>query len=498
MLSARLSAISFSRAPALLLLVTIGLGLAWAPTMAAVLVIPAAIVLMLVFAKVEYGLYLLAFAVPFGFYRDVTIATSAVTPTDGLIGLLLLSWLFKVVATRQVRLARTPVLLALAIFLLSALPSAMAAESLSLFGKEMVKWLEFAVAYVVAVDLLATRPRVLTLLLVLFLAGSLEALYGWYQFLLHVGPPGFEVAGRFIRAFGTFGQPNPFAAYVALVLTVAAGVLLGLRRPREMRDYLLAGAAAATFLICLAALFMSMSRGAWLGFAAAALVMIVTAYRRALLLFVPIVLVIGLMTASGAWDVLPGAIVQRTTAAMSYFRIFDARTTVVNSDNYPIVERMAYWQSAWEMFSVNPFFGTGFGNFPEVYPEYALPNWQGATAPHAHNYYLNILAETGGVGFIGYVVFIVTLGGVAAGAIRRASHKRASPSEWHVGPITGFGLALGVGGLLIVLLVHNVFDNLYVHSMTAQVGLMLGLLPALDVIEKRREFAGVGETWKLN
>lgn len=49
---------------------------------------------------------------------------------------------------------------------------------------------------------------------------------GFYQFFLRQGPEGFIVYGRFLRAFGTFGQPNPYGAFLALIIPIAFAILL--------------------------------------------------------------------------------------------------------------------------------------------------------------------------------------------------------------------------------------------------------------------------------
>src|SRR5581483_7783678 len=60
------------------------------------------------------------------------------------------------------------------------------------------------------------------------IAGVLEALVGWAEFFLRLGPEGF-ILGPFIRAFGTFGQPNPFAGYLGMTFLLGFALLLAAR-----------------------------------------------------------------------------------------------------------------------------------------------------------------------------------------------------------------------------------------------------------------------------
>ena len=59
------------------------------------------------------------------------------------------------------------------------------------------------------------------------------------------------------------------------------------------------------------------------------------------------------------------------------------------------MERMAHWQSAWYMFLDHPWNGLGLGNYPAAYPAYQLLSNFKDPLGHAHNLYLNILAESG-------------------------------------------------------------------------------------------------------
>jgi O-antigen ligase len=122
---------------------------------------------------------------------------------------------------------------------------------------------------------------------------------------------------------------------------------------------------------------------------------------------------------------------------------------------------MAHWQAALAMWTEHPWLGVGIGNYEPVYPRYALPLWP-LPLGHAHNYYLNIAAETGIVGLSAYLfLWLVALVG-AWRATRRAW-------GWY------WGVAVGVLGVLVHLSVHNLFDNLFVHSMYLQLAILLGM-----------------------
>jgi O-antigen ligase len=213
----------------------------------------------------------------------------------------------------------------------------------------------------------------------------------------------------------------------------------------------------------LAAMIMSWSRGAWLGLAAAVAVMVLAVVARsgraAVLGVVFVVLIVYLLVAGGL-ALIPPSIVQRFADFMPYIGVGDVRGIEVTDANFAVLERMAHWQSAMDMWTDNPWLGVGIGNYEPAYARYALPLWPHALG-HAHNYYLNIAAEAGILGLLAYVFL---WGAALLGAWRAA--RQASGWYW--------GVALGVLGMLVHLSVHNFFDNLYVHSMYLLVAILLG------------------------
>jgi O-antigen ligase len=314
-------------------------------------------------------------------------------------------------------------------------------------------------------------PRVLA---VMFLAGASQAAIGIYQFLFRAGPEGFLLFGRFIRAYGTFEQPNPFAGYLALIIPLALGVVSSVVSRQSTVNsqqsncslftvhYSLFTVAALTLAAMFAAIAMSWSRGAWIGVAAGALVTIVVQSRRALILVNVAALALIVIAFLGSLNLSPPVIAERFSGIGDYFGVFDVRGVKVDDANFAVVERMAHWQAAAEMFATHPWLGVGFGNYEPVYPAYALPRWNDPLG-HAHNYYLNIAAETGAIGLLAYLFFWSAVTWHAWRAIRQSSGMQR-------------GIAAGLLGMIIALALHNGFDNLFVHGMAAQVGIGLGMI----------------------
>jgi O-antigen ligase len=218
--------------------------------------------------------------------------------------------------------------------------------------------------------------------------------------------------------------------------------------------------------LLLAGIGMSWSRGAWLGLGGALAVVVFAWPRnvlRGLLIFGAI---FGLITLMWITGLLPQSIVERlSTSTQEFFAFEDVRGVDITPENYAVAERLAHWQAALNMATAKPWFGVGIGNYEAAYPEYRLINWPIALG-HAHNYYLNILAEAGIIGLLVYGKVWVTI-------ITLSWRIRRHPDM--LTRLIGIGL---VGGW-VYLLIHSLFDNLYVNNLFLHMGLMLGILAVL-------------------
>jgi O-antigen ligase len=150
------------------------------------------------------------------------------------------------------------------------------------------------------------------------------------------------------------------------------------------------------------------------------------------------------------------------------------------------------------MFLDHPFTGVGIGNYPDAYPQYYITIFTNSLG-HAHNYYINIAAETGFLGLIAFLLFVLALF-VAGGRAYSTIHKqymelklrRAKPQvgllDREVRAMTrrlgllwnDRALAVGLLAALLSVCVHNLVDDLYVHSMTLLFALLLIALIRLE------------------
>ncbi len=396
----------------------------------------------------------------------------------------LLAWLAHGLRQRRLFVPRTFLAVPLALFTGIAAMTVVDAPSYNFGLRELLKWVEMLAIMLLVVDRVTiwqerqeggVKP-VVWLLAALFAAGLSQAALGIYQFGLRGdGPEHFLVLDRFYRAYGTFNQPNPYGGFMNLTAVLALGILLSylprlwqsVRARRFLwADWLPVAAAGAVTAVALMAVIFSWSRGAWLSLAAAGAVLVLfwpqKLWQGALLLAVGAALLLG----GTQVGLVPASVTERVTSFSEDLRFGDVRGEDITDENYAVLERLAHWQAALGMAQDQPWLGVGFGNYEPAYADYALINWPYPLG-HAHNYYLNLLAETGIVGLVAYVAVWTAVFWQTIRVIRRSD-------GWQR------GVALGLLGVWTALTVHHLVDKLYVNNVYIQLGALFGLLQLLD------------------
>jgi putative inorganic carbon (HCO3(-)) transporter len=456
--------------------------LAWA-----VAGVGAAAFLLILAVEPAAGLVTLAFAIPFGMLRPLPLP--GVNIVDILVGLTVIAWLARGIIRRQIVIRWPPLLWPTLVMVWMFALSLTQAASWRDGVPEWLKWAEFAALYLVASQILGGR-RTWWVVGALFLAGCLEAALGAYQFLRQVGPKEFILMGRFMRAAGTFSQPNPYAGYLGYLAPVAASLALGslgrwlvaLRQPAGSRAAAPSAEAPAAQrwyrshdlwvgLLCggvavalAAGIGMSWSRGSWLGLAAALVVVAGLRSRRTVVMIAGAGLALALVFTTVGTGWLPSSIAARLDDVSGLTASTDPARTEITDANFAVLERLAHWQAGEAMFSDHPWLGVGIGNYAAAYAAYSLPHWYVALG-HAHNVYINFLAETGVLGGLSFAVFWLAAVWFVA---RRGLSGVGYPAA----------LAMGVLGTLTYCTVHNVFDNLFVAHMQLQLALLLAAVAA--------------------
>jgi putative inorganic carbon (HCO3(-)) transporter len=255
--------------------------------------------------------------------------------------------------------------------------------------KGLLKLISYLGVYALMREVLARAPQWWNRIVAALLAGELVSavmairqLYGDTTELARWADPN-SVADGTIRVYGPLENPNLLAGYLIPILPIA---LVALLRWRSWPQRLFA---AASLLTGSAALFLSYSRGGWLGMLAALgsvvllLVLRQTRHWPALWrrLF-PLLLI------SAAVAVLVVAVTQIEPLRIRVMSLVAGRQD--SSNNF----RINVWLAAIEMFQDRPWLGIGPGNsaFNLIYPLYQQPKFN---ALSAYSVPLELLVEGG-------------------------------------------------------------------------------------------------------
>ncbi len=380
-------------------------------------------------------------------------------------------WLLDPIVTerRLPRLMWNRVYVPLLLILGVTAPGMFTALSFGTWLTEWLKWLQILILAVVTINLVSGKQWQ-WLVFGLATAAAANAVVGLYEFFGGSGALHLLINDRFFRAFGTFGQPNPFGGFLGVVAPITMMMALGCGL-RWWRDHQFSNLSLAAFysvisLLLVAGIIASWSRGAWLALGGAIVAMLIALPRKlihGLLSGVALVSITVMLWTAG---LLPESVIARISSSTEEFFAFeDVRGVDVTSANYPVVERLAHWQAAVNMARVYPWFGVGLGNYEVAYPTYRLINWDEPLG-HAHNFYLNMLAEGGFVGLLGYSKAWLLIMWLTWRA------------RQHPDTLSRF-VVLGLFGTWTYITIHSLFDNLYVNNLFLHIGLILGILGVL-------------------
>lgn len=339
-------------------------------------------------------------------------------------------------------------------WLVLAVPSALAYQ---LAFRETALWI---VGFLVAAAVVAACPRlsdvaiVLGALVLVITLASATAPFDTADIRAAYG--GSVVKGR---ATGIFPEPNQMGTFAATGALVGVGLAFsaGTRRRRWL--------AWSGSAICLLALMLSLSRGAWIGFTVGAVVLLVklaSARRTLAAAAVPLVL-IALAVGSFA-------------PSSPQVEVVGQRLRSITGEKNPYDDRPAIWSEAFSEIRDDPWSGQGPGNFP-VASTRATSASRTTFAAHAHNQLLTWASEDG----LPAAAFAIGLAVAVHLRLRRAAR---------LVPARAQGIVAGVAAALAAVagqgLVDYTLRNSVIHT-TLMV--LLGCAFAIDRLTSRPDAA---------
>lgn len=322
-----------------------------------------------------------------------------------------------------------------------------------------LKWVAYGALFFIvasyrpAAPILEGRGWITILVVSIIFIGLVEALYGLYAY---VNDPGAllwftRAHGRYSdRVAGTYINPNHLAGLMNITLPIAVAFFVfyagSIRRGRRRADNLIVELATSrkavlsyvllfSIILMVLALIFSGSRMGQFGFlaglVATAILSVIRLVRKGekrvsapLLLIVMVCISIGVLW--GAWKGLDPVIERWGTADQELMR-----------------SRGILWETTRPLVNDFPLTGTGLGTYELAYRSYQPESLGAILYDHAHNDYLQVLAETGWIGFVLWTAFFLAF--IVRVIIRWVRSKDP------------FAVAIGAGGIAatIAILVHS-------------------------------------------
>lgn len=247
------------------------------------------------------------------------------------------------------------------------------------------------------------------------------------------------------RAHGFFSIYMTFAGVLLPTLLVTL--------PRLLPGPGFRGWALVPWLVSLAGLAASYTRGAWLGLVGGTLVMVALARRgRALL-------VLGLVAAAAVALIGPAGLRARVQ-------------TIVDPRDPTIVERRHMWGSGLAMWRTRPWLGVGPGGVKRLFAEFAHPEAAKRRVGHLHSAPLQILTERG---VVGLAAWLWIWGAFFAAAVRTLAALPAAC--WRERALVSGSMA-AVAGFLVAGLTEDNFGD-------SEVALVVWTLMSLPFVAGR-------------
>lgn len=414
------------------------------------------------------GIASLATAVAFNTIGEQTIGGVDVIPAQAIVWAVLVGWGIRTLALRQ-PMRLSPIVVPQVAYLLVVLLSVIVAENRGAWGRELYEWEVAPLIFVIATQSLQRLRDAWLAISVFSVAAIAMGIAALNQVINHLGPASYEVGGL-QRAYASWVGPNPFAMYIDMTFPILTAVSAAwlvavapwvrdrvppLARTIPWRVGLLATGGAGFSAL---SLFLTQSRGGWIGCAvglAVVALLLGGVYRAAFLVGTFVLLLVILLTPFG------DPVLNRFSPEAIGIS-FGSEPVEVTSANWAVQERLAMYRAGIHMAEDNPWLGVGAGNFNQRYREYTEVWRFRIPRGHAHNAYIQAAAQTG---FIGLTVYLALIGTVAW----RLRYL------WRISRGSARIVVVGVIGVSAAVATHNLFDYLHAGLLPIQLSIVWAL-----------------------
>lgn len=302
-------------------------------------------------------------------YVTVAAMPFSIAVTQTALAVAVLAWLSRMAVQRRLLLQRTSLELAFVLYVAAELVALVFSVNVPNAVVYLKRLLLIATVYVVGSNVESERT-LQRLMATFLLAMSLYSLWGVGSFVVN---PSVRV--RHIQNSMTAGGLTMMATVVAAAVAC---------EQKETRVRLLALAAAIANGVCL---FLTNTRGSWLGLAVALVVMASLVDWR-LVVVVPVLAILAYLAVPGEYK-----------ARVSHFFDPHYRTNAY---------RITWWKTGWRIFKDHPITGVGDIDTGAIYRQYMGPEETQAVG-HFHNNFVHIAVTLGALGLAAFTFLMVRI-----------------------------------------------------------------------------------------
>lgn len=383
---------------------------------------------------IEYSAYMYLFCLPFG--KSIVEITSVIIIT---------CFFLKRIITRRPNVSLNAVNVTLLLFVaslaVSFINTPVFLHSLRAFFS---KYLQFVIVFLAIFEVFSKPVKIRNILVIAVLSVitiSIDAFVQYFTGYDFLHNPAYETWAKG-RITACFKYPNDFASWIVMFMVPCLSVALFAKQ-----KFLSKAGTYFLFIVLAFFLYLTRTRGAFLGFLVAVVFIFILKRSYKGLAIFAVIAVLGAGTLILKPDLIPADMFSTSG----------------------VTDRATNWSRAMTIYKRHPVIGSGLNTFHANYSELNInaPKGKGGGA-YAHNCYLQMATEIGAIGLIAFLAFIFAVFRKCAKTVNK------SRGSGYLNP-----LIIGLLGGILAFLVHAFFDtNLYSLNLNALFWFALGIAQA--------------------
>ncbi|MFC1656342.1 O-antigen ligase family protein [Patescibacteria group bacterium] len=408
-----------------------------------------------------WGILGITFFLPFERLPSLEIGGNTVKISYVLIILTLLAWLIKGLVERRLTLKFNPAFIILGLFLLVSFVSMSNTPNIVRSFTVLSLIILMAIAMFLFINLVDTKQKLQLVVKTLFISAITVLAYGFLQSIGDIVGLVPEVTGisarysqsilGFPRFQSTALEPLYFANYLFIPLGLLIGMIAGNIGTQKSKSY-----QVILLFVCILALFLTVSRGGYLGFLVIILVFLLIRFRK---VFTSRIISIFFKTSIAL--VLASILFFSITSLGNKAFLEIKNHLSLFSQKGSISERLGSYNEAIDLWRDHPVIGNGIASFGPLVADHSYEQPEGGW-PIVNNEYLEILTEQGLLGLIIFIGFLIYISSLAYWVYRFSEDRYLK--------YISLGLFLAFIGIVIQ---YSLFSTLYIIHLWALLALII-------------------------